>query len=1293
MRKRRLRQALVLAALGALSGVLLLKTDRAGELLCEELRQRLPAALGAEVSIGRCEVDPLTAAVEVSRVRVTTPDRAEPLVTAERARVSLRGFFFGGVSLQDVRLVRPEINITLAAPAPVSGGPPAPRTCPLDVLKRVRLAELEIDEARVRVRSGDRELRLEGVSVRATLGRRDFELAVDGRSGALRLGNRELRLGKLTLESALDQSAAQLDVHRGELNVEGVSVNLSGQLDGLCEAVPQVAARGQVYVPLDALGRLGIELPTPSGQVWARVEVNGRVDEPTIRAEVQATQLALGIYAPGDFSARVVWSGRRVLLEDFSAQSGEGDIRVTGELQLTEGWPVKARVETHDASFARVMARCSIPGAWVEFPASVKGGVTGHLLPTPSLSGDMEFRTGRFILAARPFDAPRSDGEDILTFAASAGTFRFGVSGEAVTFDDIALRAGAEGHTRVTGRVRLNYDPSKGLDIFAASDAFDLKDFGHIAGLPWAGVGSLQAAIAGPYARIGVDGHATLRDFKLAGYSLGVVQSPVRLDGKVLSFPTVVAQKGQTQYFGDVALDFLPQGLHVRSSVQLPDGRVEDMVDLLADLSPFVENLQDGVVTGRLSALAAVDSPARELMGVIAARVHDVEYLDRRLGSAEIVARFDRGEALVLEPLELVGPLGRFKAAGRWAFAGPLSYELSLDEGSVAELVDPRGVGGVPVAGSFSSRAKVGGTTDTVLVDGWLGSPEVSWKGRRLGATHLEGRLVGRDFSIFGTLFPGVKGTVGLAFKNEWPYQANLTVELNDLSAFLPKELWAKVKGTVRASGPMRQWRQSKASASLEQLTIGRGETSASNTGPVDLAYEAGAYQVRSLSLKGPTSELAVDGTWGPALVNLQSRGSIDLRLLSSFVPVIERPQGKVDFTAAFSGPARAPALAGTAEISDVRFAVRGADLQVRSLGGRADFSESRVLFQDVQGFLNDGRLRARGDVKLDHLSMRAVELEADLEDVTVQVRPEVPVTVSGSLSVATRTGTIWQLQGGLDVQKLRYTQPLTLTNLLVSAKKGLPSDEAPEEWLRLDVDLTSAGDVRIDNNLARARLVGKLKLTGTNVRPQLVGVVEVGEGAQAFFAGNTFFLSRGLLQFNGQSPSFDLVAQSQVREYLVSVKAFGRLDDPKVNFSSEPSLPETDILSLLTLGVTSRERDRSAGAGFAAGAILSASGLDQVVQRFLSRDLGLKDQQLKFTTSFNEVTGNVEPAVAFDTKVLWDNFKVGITKPVTGRSVKAQAEYRFGKQVSARAQWDDQNQNTPFGNPGVDLRFRFEWE
>ena len=91
--------------------------------------------------------------------------------------------------------------------------------------------------------------------------------------------------------------------------------------------------------------------------------------------------------------------------------------------------------------------------------------------------------------------------------------------------------------------------------------------------------------------------------------------------------------------------------------------------------------------------------------------------------------------------------------------------------------------------------------------------------------------------------------------------------------------------------------------------------------------------------------------------------------------------------------------------------------------------------------------------------------------------------------------------------------------------------------------------------------------------------------------------------------------------------------------------------------------------------------------------NVGLKDQAVHLSTTFNEATGQAEPSVSWESKVLTDRLKVGVSQPVTGRGTKAQAEYKFNDKVSARAQWDNQSQESNVGNPGIDLKFRFEWE
>lgn len=1299
--RRRWRYALAVLVAGLVALGLGLRTERAGEWVCGQLRERLPGVLDAEVGLGRCLIDPLTLSVEIAGVTVTPRGATTAAVSAQRASVSLRGLFFGGVSLQQVELIRPRVTLALAGRTEDSSAVPPGGACALELLGRVRVGQLLVEEGRLELTLPDGQaLTLEGLNVDASLGRSEAAVQAHARGGSLKVAGRALRLGRLAVEGTLDPGAAAAELQAGEVNVEGASLSLSGTLEALCDPAPSVSLGGQAWVPLELLTRLDVPVPAPSGQLLARLAVSGRLDGPTVRAQVQGSKVALGPYTPGDFSAEVVVSGKQVSLTAFSTKVGEGLLELTAELSLEQGFPLTASIEAKDVSFARALARSGVKGAWVEFPASVKGTVSGKLSPSPVLGGDIDFKTGAFLLAARAWDGPRTAGRDILAFSQSSGRFRFGVTSEAVTFDDVVVKVGPREATRVVGRVKLNpHVPPVGLDIAVSGEALDLADFGAIAGLPWSGLGQAKVTVVGPASGINVEGQLSLRDFKLDGYSLGVVQGPVKYSNDTLSFPTVAAQKGQTQYFGDVALSFLDSGLHARATVQLPDGRVEDVVDLLADLSPVMENLQSGVLTGRLSALAAVDSPVSAFEGVIAMRVRDARYLGRRMGEADVVTRFEGGTSMVLEPTRFEGPLGIFAVDGRWDFEGPLDYRLAIEQGSIAELLDPAGVDAWPVGGVFVAKGTVGGTTDRVLMNGWMSSSDVTWKQKGLGPMHLVASLDGREVQAKGTLFPGLKTTLKMTARNEWPFAAELDVDLPDLTPFLPDSaasLTARTAGKVSITGPWGEVGQMHAVAKLSDLSIARGEVSASNVEPVELAWKAGAIEVTSLQMKGPTTELAAAGSWGPSTVDLKTRGSVDLRLLSSLVSAVERTQGRLDFTAAFSGPVKAPALAGSAELTDARLGVRGQDLQVRALSGRADFSESRVLLRDVQGFLNDGRVRVRGDLRLKDLALETVELQTDIDEVTWQVLPDVPATMSGSLLLASRDARRYQLSGGLEVERFRYAQPMALDSLLARAKATpSTSDAKPDEWLRLDVDVQAGNDVRIENNLARAKLLGKLKLSGTNVKPVLTGVVETVEGAQAYFRNNTYAVRRGLLQFNGLWPTFELSAQTQVREYLVSVKAFGRFEDPRVSFSSEPALSDADIVSLLTLGVTSRERltERS-GAGLAAEALLTASGLDQQVQRFLNQNvIGLKDQQVRLTTSFNEATGTAEPAVTWESKVLSDNFKVGVTQPVTGRGTKAQLEYRFNQRVSARAQWDNQNQNTTVGNPGVEVRFRFEWE
>ena len=85
VKSRRWRIALLLSALGAIGLVFALRTERAAGWACETLRTELPQQIPFDVTIGRCEIEPLEQGVRVTRVALSDPITHLPVMEADEA--------------------------------------------------------------------------------------------------------------------------------------------------------------------------------------------------------------------------------------------------------------------------------------------------------------------------------------------------------------------------------------------------------------------------------------------------------------------------------------------------------------------------------------------------------------------------------------------------------------------------------------------------------------------------------------------------------------------------------------------------------------------------------------------------------------------------------------------------------------------------------------------------------------------------------------------------------------------------------------------------------------------------------------------------------------------------------------------------------------------------------------------------------------------------------------------------------------------------------------------------------
>jgi translocation and assembly module TamB len=320
-----------------------------------------------------------------------------------------------------------------------------------------------------------------------------------------------------------------------------------------------------------------------------------------------------------------------------------------------------------------------------------------------------------------------------------------------------------------------------------------------------------------------------------------------------------------------------------------------------------------------------------------------------------------------------------------------------------------------------------------------------------------------------------------------------------------------------------------------------------------------------------------------------------------------------------------------------------------------------------------------------------------------MRVPSSLPSLLSGRVQ-ANGTWDAMRVTGRLHVLRAVYTEPVALEKRLVEVQRrrqeAKPYDRAVE-GISLDVGVAADGDVRIENDIARGSLRGDLTLTGTLASPGVIGTLTMTPGGRAFFRGNEFALRHAVVDFTDRHKvqmHVDAHGEALVRDYQVFMHIYGPYEDPTVTLSTQPALSQQDVVTLLSLGYTTRDATAGTGAtsaatAAAAQALFTASGLDEQVRRFVPRGRVFRDFNVRITSAYSQGAGQVLPRAEFESKVLDDRFRLRYQTPLAGlRGQKAQLEMRLGDRTSVQYQWDDESPDVAGGDHGVDLKLRWDW-
>ncbi|HEY2614458.1 MAG TPA: translocation/assembly module TamB domain-containing protein, partial [Chthoniobacterales bacterium] len=307
------------------------------------------------------------------------------------------------------------------------------------------------------------------------------------------------------------------------------------------------------------------------------------------------------------------------------------------------------------------------------------------------------------------------------------------------------------------------------------------------------------------------------------------------------------------------------------------------------------------------------------------------------------------------------------------------------------------------------------------------------------------------------------------------------------------------------------------------------------------------------------------------------------VNFLRQFVPILTQLDGDLALDVNVNGTIAKPVFSGAGDIT-INIA-RFSNATLPALSGfqsRLTFDGNIVNLERFGGDLAGGPFTVFGRVTFAKLTEPNLDFQLKAQSVLVArndsltARADADVKVSGPLKSATVTGNV-------ALTNSRFLKNLDLIPI------GLPGRPAPQppsdrpdfsipqppirDW-KFDVAIKTKDPFLVRGNLANGGAIVDLHLTGTGLHPELQGLVRL-DNLEATLPFSRLEIASGFLYFDpGDSfnPKIDLHGTSLIRDYTVQVYVYGTTLSPEAIFTSEPPLPQEEIISLLATGTTREE-------------------------------------------------------------------------------------------------------------------------
>lgn len=313
----------------------------------------------------------------------------------------------------------------------------------------------------------------------------------------------------------------------------------------------------------------------------------------------------------------------------------------------------------------------------------------------------------------------------------------------------------------------------------------------------------------------------------------------------------------------------------------------------------------------------------------------------------------------------------------------------------------------------------------------------------------------------------------------------------------------------------------------------------------------------------------------------------LELARFMKLVPGATRLAGVLTGNVEAGGTLDAPELRGKILLENGAFAMDGGMVPpVERAGVEVDLSMQRVTVNQLRAEVAGGTVSGSGAIELRDNLPAAVDFRLDAAQLPVLrnelmiVRADAGLRLAGPWESARLSGEVGLVDSLFyrDIELLPIGKPFTTPSAASlpkldakAAKAEAGRVPAPFNRWGLDVRVRTKDPFLIRGNLASGRVDVDLKAVGSAGDPKLDGTAVLSDFS-ALLPFSTLNVKSGTVRFTpetGFDPILEVRGTSEPRPYRVSVFVYGRASDPQIMLTSNPPMPEAEIMTLLATGTT----------------------------------------------------------------------------------------------------------------------------